>query len=82
MVLMTRLVRVSMMFRVPLKPSSSSTCWPKDGPDLIVWGSSTLAPVLLEHGLADGLAARLGDANSVAVNSFGAIGECANAHVA
>ncbi|AXS41282.1 dihydrofolate reductase family protein [Breoghania sp. L-A4] len=24
-----------------------------DGPDLIVWGSSTLAPVLLEHGLAD-----------------------------
>jgi dihydrofolate reductase len=25
----------------------------KDGPDLIVWGSSTLIPVLLEHGLAD-----------------------------
>lgn len=25
----------------------------KDGADLIVWGSSTLAPVLLEHGLAD-----------------------------
>jgi dihydrofolate reductase len=25
----------------------------KNGPDLIVWGSSTLAPVLLEHGLAD-----------------------------
>ena len=25
----------------------------KDGPDLIVWGSSTLTPVLLEHGLAD-----------------------------
>lgn len=24
-----------------------------DGPDLIVWGSSTLTPVLLEHGLAD-----------------------------
>ena len=24
----------------------------KDGPDLIVWGSSTLTPVLLEHGLA------------------------------
>src|SRR5580704_18110876 len=23
------------------------------GPDLIVWGSSTLTPVLLEHGLAD-----------------------------
>ena len=23
------------------------------GPDLVVWGSSTLAPVLLEHGLAD-----------------------------
>src|SRR5580693_4926993 len=32
----------------------------KDGPDLIVWGSSTLTPVLLEHGLArSGLAARL-----------------------
>ena len=27
----------------------------KDGPDLIVWGSSTLTPVLLEHGLADGV---------------------------
>lgn len=25
----------------------------KDGPDMIVWGSSTLMPVLLEHGLAD-----------------------------
>jgi dihydrofolate reductase len=25
----------------------------KDGPDLIVWGSSTLTPALLEHGLAD-----------------------------
>jgi len=25
----------------------------KSGPDLIVWGSSTLTPVLLEHGLAD-----------------------------
>ncbi len=25
----------------------------QDGPDLIVWGSSTLASVLLEHGLAD-----------------------------
>jgi dihydrofolate reductase len=25
----------------------------KDGPDLIVWGSSTLTPVLLEHGHAD-----------------------------
>jgi dihydrofolate reductase len=25
----------------------------KDGPHLIVWGSSTLTPVLLEHGLAD-----------------------------
>jgi dihydrofolate reductase len=25
----------------------------KDGLDLIVWGSSTLTPVLLEHGLAD-----------------------------
>jgi dihydrofolate reductase len=25
----------------------------KDGPGLIVWGSSTLTPVLLEHGLAD-----------------------------
>jgi dihydrofolate reductase len=25
----------------------------KDGPDLIVWGSSTLTPVLLEHELAD-----------------------------
>jgi dihydrofolate reductase len=25
----------------------------KDGPDLIVWGSSTLTPMLLEHGLAD-----------------------------
>jgi dihydrofolate reductase len=25
----------------------------KDGPDLIVWGSSTLTPVLLEHGLVD-----------------------------
>ena len=24
-----------------------------DGPDLIVWGSSTLTPALLEHGLAD-----------------------------
>ncbi len=27
----------------------------KDGPDVIVWGSSTLTPVLLEHGLADEL---------------------------
>jgi dihydrofolate reductase len=27
----------------------------KAGPDLIVWGSSTLTPVLLEHGLADEL---------------------------
>ena len=25
----------------------------KDGPDLILWGSSTLTPVLVEHGLAD-----------------------------
>ena len=25
----------------------------KGGADLIVWGSSTLTPVLLEHGLAD-----------------------------
>jgi dihydrofolate reductase len=25
----------------------------QDGPDLIVWGSSTLTPMLLEHGLAD-----------------------------
>jgi len=25
----------------------------KNGPDLILWGSSTLTPVLLEHGLAD-----------------------------
>jgi len=25
----------------------------KGAPDLIVWGSSTLTPVLLEHGLAD-----------------------------
>jgi dihydrofolate reductase len=25
----------------------------KEGPDLIVWGSSTLTPALLEHGLAD-----------------------------
>lgn len=25
----------------------------KDGPPLIVWGSSTVTPVLLEHGLAD-----------------------------
>jgi len=25
----------------------------KEGPDLIVWGSSTLTPVLLDHGLAD-----------------------------
>lgn len=25
----------------------------KDGSDLILWGSSTLTPVLLEHGLAD-----------------------------
>jgi len=25
----------------------------KEGPQLIVWGSSTLTPVLLEHGLAD-----------------------------
>jgi dihydrofolate reductase len=25
----------------------------KDGPDLIVWGNSTLTPVLVEHGLAD-----------------------------
>lgn len=24
-----------------------------DGPDLIVWGSSTITPVLLEHGLTD-----------------------------
>lgn len=24
-----------------------------DGPDMILWGSSTLTPVLLEHGLAD-----------------------------
>jgi len=24
-----------------------------DGPDLIVWGSSTLTPLLIEHGLAD-----------------------------
>ncbi|MGZ3749844.1 MAG: dihydrofolate reductase family protein [Mucilaginibacter sp.] len=24
-----------------------------DGPDLLLWGSSTLTPVLLEHGLAD-----------------------------
>lgn len=24
-----------------------------DGPDLILWGSSTLTPVLIEHGLAD-----------------------------
>lgn len=24
-----------------------------DGPDLVLWGSSTLVPVLLEHGLAD-----------------------------
>ncbi|MGZ4030517.1 MAG: dihydrofolate reductase family protein, partial [Bacteroidia bacterium] len=23
------------------------------GPDLLLWGSSTLTPVLLEHGLAD-----------------------------
>ena len=30
-----------------------ATPWAKDGPDLIVWGSSTLTPVLLEHGLAD-----------------------------
>jgi len=31
-----------------------------DGPHLIVWGSSTLTPVLLEHELADGgLAPRL-----------------------
>jgi dihydrofolate reductase len=27
----------------------------KSGPHLIVWGSSTLTPVLLEHGLADEL---------------------------
>lgn len=26
---------------------------PKDGPDLIVWGSSTLTSVLLEQGLVD-----------------------------
>jgi len=25
----------------------------EDGPDLILWGSSTLTPTLLEHGLAD-----------------------------
>jgi len=25
----------------------------EDGPDLIIWGSSTLVPVLLEHGLVD-----------------------------
>ena len=25
----------------------------QDGPDVVVWGSSTLTPVLLEHGLAD-----------------------------
>lgn len=25
----------------------------KDGPDMILWGSSTLVPALLEHGLAD-----------------------------
>ncbi len=25
----------------------------RDGPDLILWGSSTLTPTLLEHGLAD-----------------------------
>jgi len=25
----------------------------KDGPDLVLWGSSTLTPMLLEHGLAD-----------------------------
>jgi riboflavin biosynthesis pyrimidine reductase len=25
----------------------------KSGPDLILWGSSTLTPMLLEHGLAD-----------------------------
>ena len=25
----------------------------QDGPDLILWGSSTLTPTLLEHGLAD-----------------------------
>ena len=25
----------------------------KNGPDLILWGSSTLTPVLIEHGLAD-----------------------------
>jgi dihydrofolate reductase len=25
----------------------------KDGPDLILWGSSTLTSMLLEHGLAD-----------------------------
>lgn len=25
----------------------------QDGPDIVVWGSSTLTPVLLEHGLAD-----------------------------
>lgn len=27
----------------------------EDGPDLVLWGSSTLAPTLLEHGLADEL---------------------------
>ena len=27
----------------------------QDGPNLILWGSSTLTPVLLEHGLADEL---------------------------
>jgi len=27
----------------------------KDGPDLIVWGSSTLTSVLLEQGLVDGV---------------------------
>jgi dihydrofolate reductase len=26
---------------------------PQDGPDLVVWGSSTLTPVLLEQGLVD-----------------------------
>ncbi len=26
---------------------------PQDGPDLILWGSSTLTSTLLEHGLAD-----------------------------
>jgi hypothetical protein len=31
----------------------------KDSPDLIVWGSSTLTPALLEQGLVDGAAARL-----------------------